>query len=109
MEEREHASGKNYFQYVDKRKFSSSFKQASATLKRTLLLHHPETQEVCEDLDVADSAVAFKFRVSTQLKTGKDTSVLLRVINRRYEEDHRAVVWRVFAEGQGAFYWDARR
>ncbi|KAF4043144.1 hypothetical protein GN244_ATG04622 [Phytophthora infestans] len=103
-DERELSSGKTYFQYVDKRTFASNFEQSCATLKRTLLLHHPETHQFCKDLELPDTAVAFKFRASTRLKSGKDASVLFRVINRCYNEDNRmVVVWRVFAEAEGAF------
>ncbi|KAL3664775.1 hypothetical protein V7S43_009955 [Phytophthora oleae] len=98
------ASGKTYVQFTDKRYVPFSFERASRFLTRTLAAHQQSDQQTCEGIQDPDNTVCIKFRVSTILKSGENASVLLRVMNRRYREEKRVVVvWRAFAQGEGAF------
>eukprot|EP00644_Phytophthora_capsici_P002632 jgi/Phyca11/105728/e_gw1.11.575.1 len=98
------SSGKNYVQFTDKRSVPFTFEQSSGVLTRTLEAHQESDQQPCDGIQEPDTTVCIKFRVSTKLKTGENASVLLRVMNRRYQEEKRmVVVWRAFAEGEGAF------
>ncbi|KAL4123906.1 hypothetical protein PRIC2_009752 [Phytophthora ramorum] len=97
-------NGNMFFRYTDKRAIPTNFEQSCINLKHTLRLHQQKDQRIYDGMGDPGSTVAIKFRVTSRLKSGKVASVLLRVINRWYQEDKRmVVVWRVFGEGEGGF------
>ncbi|OWZ03473.1 hypothetical protein PHMEG_00024790 [Phytophthora megakarya] len=68
------------------------------------LPHRQESRQLYKDVEDPDNTVAFKFRITTRLKSGKIASVLQRFTLRRYRESERMViVWRLFTEGEGMF------
>ncbi|OWZ11808.1 hypothetical protein PHMEG_00015119 [Phytophthora megakarya] len=102
--EKKDENDRSFFQFTDKRTFSSSFENAHNSFRRTLSLHQKKHQQQYGGMEDPDNTVAIKFRVTARLKTGFVGSVLLRLIHRRYQEVNRMVtVWRVFAEGEGEF------
>ncbi|KAF1795013.1 hypothetical protein GQ600_11957 [Phytophthora cactorum] len=63
------------------------------------------SRQLYKGVDDPDNTVAFKFRITTRLASGKIASVLQRVAIRRYEKNERMVIiWRLFTEGEGAFF-----
>ncbi|KAF4043152.1 hypothetical protein GN244_ATG04631 [Phytophthora infestans] len=69
------------------------------------LRHRQEGRQLYHGVDDPDKTLAFKFRITTRLASGKTASVVQRVAIRRYEQNERMViVWRLFTEGEGAFF-----
>ncbi|KAJ8519965.1 hypothetical protein ON010_g18016 [Phytophthora cinnamomi] len=96
-------NGRCYYQYSNKRQVPFGFRQSCEGLRSTLSHLQQDAQQAFSG-EYAVDTVAIKFRASTQLKSDEAASILFRVINRCYQEDERVVVvWRSFAEGEGAF------
>ncbi|KAG6603123.1 Mannan polymerase complex subunit mnn9 [Phytophthora cinnamomi] len=92
----------DFYTFVDVQIVPFGFKETSDTLWTVgRLLHRQEDRQAYHGLP---NTVAFKFRYTTQLKSGRVVSVLQRVVSRRYDEDGKTVVvWRSFTEGEGMF------
>ncbi|KAJ8577935.1 hypothetical protein ON010_g1274 [Phytophthora cinnamomi] len=91
-----------FYTFVDKQTMPFGFKETSDTLWTVGSLQH--RQEGRQAYLGPPNTLAFKFRNTTQLKSGRVVSVLQRVVSRRYDEDGKTVVvWRSFTEGEGLF------
>lgn len=68
------------------------------------LPHRQENRVAFVSLKDPENTTLLRFRVPISLSSGERTSILQRVVLRRFEETHRTVfVWRSFAEGEGCF------
>ncbi|KAG7387266.1 hypothetical protein PHYBOEH_008326 [Phytophthora boehmeriae] len=94
-----------YYQFVNLRVIPFAFKKACRFAWMVgQMAHRKEDRQVFDRLKDPENSAAFKFRVTSRLKTGKVVSVLQRSVSRRYHEENRhVIVWRSFTEGEGMF------
>jgi hypothetical protein len=93
-----------HFVYTDKLVVPTVFGQACEHMWGIVQLHHRQEDRQQYDVEDPQNTVAFKFRITRCLKSGKKVSVLQRAVARRYvQEDRMVVVWRTFTEGEAIF------
>ncbi|KAK1946663.1 hypothetical protein P3T76_002215 [Phytophthora citrophthora] len=68
------------------------------------LQHRQDDREHYASLKNSENTAAFKFRIATTLNSGRNGSMLLHAVARRYlEADKMVMVWKTFIEGEGMF------
>ncbi|KAG7395463.1 hypothetical protein PHYBOEH_003726 [Phytophthora boehmeriae] len=93
------------FTYADKNLVASSLKQTCESLWDVSQFQpRQEDRQSFDQVEDPETTTAYKFRVTTQLKSGRAVSIRQRFVARRYKEDGRGViVWRSLTEGEGMF------
>ncbi|POM68553.1 Hypothetical protein PHPALM_15275 [Phytophthora palmivora] len=94
-----------HFQFTDKYVVPFDFEETCHSRWFVAhMLHRQEDRELYHNLKDTEHTMAFKFRFTTRLATGKIASILQRIAIRRYKEAGRMViVWKAFMEGEGIF------
>ncbi|GMF38529.1 unnamed protein product [Phytophthora fragariaefolia] len=94
-----------YYVFADKQVMPFDLQRVCKfTWEVAQLNHRQEDREHYDEMGDPENTSAFKFRITTRLSSGKNVSLLQRLIARRYiQEDRFAVVWRSFTEGEGIF------
>ncbi|OWZ01376.1 hypothetical protein PHMEG_00027249 [Phytophthora megakarya] len=94
-----------YYMYLDKQILPFGFEETSEKLWQVCdLPHRQQDRQAYNGAGDPDNTVAFTFRNTTRLNSGRVVSVLQRVASRRYRTTNRMViVWRSLAEGEGIF------